>query len=145
MKVLRSKYIFDNGVNEFEHYLYGIIDDSNLLTIVDEHGKDPHLVYNFRDNHGIWGALDELMNGHGEEISKDEYDKLVQKWINEYNKEQPRYYDPINDSYFRVHNYITLKEMGRYDCNGVIYSYDGVQEPQYVRSQKEFEKLYIKK
>ena len=86
MKVLRSKYIFDNGVKEYEHYLYGIIDDSNLLTIVDERGKDPHLVYNFRDNHGIWGALDELMNGHGEEISKDTYDKLVQKWIDEYNK-----------------------------------------------------------
>ena len=145
MKVLRSKYIFNNGIKEFEHYLYGIIDDSNLLIIVDEHGKDPHLVYHFRNNHGIWGALDELMNGHGEEISKEEYEKLVQKWINEYNEEQPRYYDPINDSYFRVHNKVKLKELNKYDCDAVVYSYDGVQDPQYVRPAEEFYKLCIKK
>lgn len=145
MKVLKAKYIFDNGVQKFDHYLYGIIDKYNLLTIVDERGKDPHLVYKFRDTTGIWGALDELMNGHGEEVSDDEYDKLVQKWTDEYNDWHPRYYDPFTDSYFRIHDYITLREIGRVDCNGVIYSYDGVQQPQYVRSLKEFNELYEKK
>lgn len=144
MKVLRSKYIFDNGVKKFEHYLYGIIDDSNLLTIVDERGKDPHLVYKFRDTSGIWGALDELMNGHGEEISKDEYDRLLQNLKDEYDKNHPRYFDPINDSYFRVHGTVKMKELGRYDSDGIIYSYDGVDQPQYVRDKDEFEKLYIK-
>ncbi len=145
MKVLRSKYIFDNGVQKFDHYLYGIIDNSNLLTIVDEHGKDPHLVYKFRDNNGIWGAIDELMNGRGEEVSDYEYNKLIQKWINEYNEEHPRYFDPINDSYFRVHGTVKMKESGRYDSDGIIYSYDGVDRPQYVRSLKEFNELYEKK
>ena len=102
-------------------------------------------VRDFRDNHGIWGAIDELMNGHGEEVSKNEYDKLVQTWINEYNEEQPRYYDPINDSYFRVHNKVKLKELNKYDCDAVVYSYDGVLDPQYVRPAEEFYKLCIKK
>lgn len=145
MKVLRSKYIFDNGAEKFDHYLYGIIDNSNLLTIVDERGKDPHLVYKFKDASGIWGAIDELMNGHGEEVSKDTYDKLVQKWIDEYNEEHPRYFDPINDSYFRVHGTVKMKESGRYDSDGIIYSYDGVDQPQYARSLKEFNELYEKK
>jgi hypothetical protein len=145
MKVLKAKYIFDNGVEKFDHYLYGIFDDYDLLTIVDERGKDPHLVYKFHDISGIWGAIDKLIHGQGEEISKNEYDKLVQKWIDEYNDWHPRYYDHITDSYFRIHDYITLREIGRADCNGVIYSYDGVQQPQYVRSLKEFNELYEKK
>ena len=61
MTVKRSQYVFDNGYEQFEHYLYGIRYDDDVFTIVDEYGKDPHLSYNFRDMKGIWGAIDELL------------------------------------------------------------------------------------
>ena len=73
----KAKYIFDNGYEKFEHYLYGLRDSSGLLTIVNEWGKDPHLVYNFHDMSGIWGAIDELMNGMGEEMSDKEIRKRI--------------------------------------------------------------------
>ena len=85
MKGKKAKYIFDNGYEKFEHYLYGLRDSSGLLTIVNEWGKDPHLVYNFHDMSGIWGAIDELMNGMGEEMSDKEIEDLQNKWIKQFN------------------------------------------------------------
>ena len=51
---------------------------------MDEHGKDPHLVYRQYDYNGIWGAIDELIHFHGEDVSLREYDKLSVGWIKEH-------------------------------------------------------------
>lgn len=81
MKIKKSKYI---DAKKSEYYLYGILDDDNILRIVDEHGQDPHLVYRQYDYNGIWGAIDELIHFHGEDVSLREYDKLSIGWTKEH-------------------------------------------------------------
>ena len=81
IKITKSQYI---DAKKSEHYLYGILDDDNILRIVDEYGKDPHLVYRQYDYNGIWGAIDELIHFHGEDVSLREYNKLSIGWIKEH-------------------------------------------------------------
>jgi hypothetical protein len=83
MKIKKSKY---NDVEKIEHYLYGILDDDNVLRIINEYGQDPHLVCYKNDFNGIWGAIDELMHFQGEDVSLQEYNKLSMEWTKEYEK-----------------------------------------------------------
>lgn len=141
----KAKYIFDNGYEKFEHYLYGLRDSLGLLTIVNEWGKDPHLVYNFHDMSGIWGAIDELMNGMGEEMSDKEIEDLQNKWIKQFNIEQPRYYYPKNDHYYRVIEECRMKDPTTgewYDA--IIYVNDMTDKPKYIREKEDFLKKFQK-
>lgn len=141
----KAKYIFDNGYEKSEHYLYGLRDSSGLLTIVNECGKDPHLVYNFHDMSGIWGAIDELMNGMGEEMSDKEIEDLQNKWIKQFNIEQPRYYYPKNDHYYRFIEECRMKDPTTgewYDA--IIYVNDMTDKPKYIREKEDFLKKFQK-
>ena len=139
MTVKRSKYIFDNGYEQFEHYLYGIRYDDDVFTIVDEYGKDPHLSYNFRDMKGIWGAIEELLYGQGEELTKEEYDKLFDSWIESYNKDNPRYYSPEKDCYYRILEEVQMKDTNSdqfYDA--IMYVYDMTDKSKYIMKKEDF-------
>ena len=94
---------------------------------------------------GIWGAIDELIHGFGEEVSNEEYKELVNKWIETYNHNNPKYHYPKNDNYYRVIEEVKVKD----PINGewyeaVMYVNDMTDKPKYIREKKDFYKKFIK-